>query len=1093
MARCNKPHYLFKIIFLLATTSWLHAQVNNFKKWSVINGLAQSNVYAITQDYQGYLWVGTEGGVSVFNGKTFNNYSLKDGLCGNTIRCFLNDTSHNIWIGSENGVTVYDGKTFTSITAKQGFAGNNATAIIQHKEKIIVSTDDGGINIITPLSDKKFNIEHITANEGLADAAIMSMLVDNKQNIWVATFGEGLSVVRFKNGKSEIKNIKGISKLPSNTIFSLNKLSNGHIIAGTEDAGAFTFNPEDFLNDNYKCQKINSSNIIYSTLVTKSNELWLGSLDDGVYTLDAKNNLSHFSVNEGLYGKMITALYEDNEGKIWLGTEGEGLFMLQGKHFSHYTKVNGLSDNKIKAITSQNNELWLATSEAGLMKLQFKGLTPKINYFSKKDGLPDNLTFVTAGEKKYNNNLWLSSMADGIYKYNGKRFENFTEKDGLINKSVYTIYVDSKGIVWCGTADGISKFDGTVFKSISTKQMMMQNEGVKAIIEDKHENIWFATAGGMVRYRAGGALRTFDELEGLKTKDVNALAVHKSGNIIIGTNGGGVYQFDISKSDTTAISQLISENELGTGIVKSLAFVNDSQLIVGTFDGFRTATFNHALKISSIKKYGINDGFIGQECLENSLFVDENKNVWFGTVNGLTKYSPANEVHSTVQPKIKIKDIQLFFKSVNWNDRKIQIENWNNVPASETFNHTENHLTFKFETPTFGSPDKLFYSYILEGEETEWSPPKNSDEITFSGLEPGKYIFKVKSVTENGIWSEPQQFTFTITPPWYKTKIFYGTTFLLLVAFMAGYIKWREKKLIQEKERLEKIVEERTREVVLEKKIVEEQKHIIEAKHKEITDSINYAERIQKNFLATKDTLDKNLNEYFILFKPRNVVSGDFYWAENLSDGNFIIATADSTGHGVPGAIMSLLNTTSLEKAVEHYTQPADILNHTRQTIIERLKRDGSKEGGKDGMDCSLIVLSPPTPEGRVKMLVACANNPVWIVRTQPSPNGDWERFLEIKPDKMPVGKHDKQNIPFTQYEIDLQKGDIIYSLTDGFPDQFGGDKGKKFMAKNLRELLVSNAHLPMQKQYEILEKTFVDWVGTLEQVDDVTVIGIKI
>jgi tetratricopeptide (TPR) repeat protein len=299
-----------------------------------------------------------------------------------------------------------------------------------------------------------------------------------------------------------------------------------------------------------------------------------------------------------------------------------------------------------------------------------------------------------------------------------------------------------------------------------------------------------------------------------------------------------------------------------------------------------------------------------------------------------------------------------------------------------------------------------------------------------------------------------------------------------LIVFRALKITRRQKQIIEEQ-----------------KFVVEKHKKIMEEKHKEITDSINYAERIQRSFLATKELLDENLSNYFVLFKPKDVVSGDFYWSAKLSNGNFALATADSTGHGVPGAIMSLLNVTSLERAIEHYTDPADILNHTRQTIIERLKKDGSEEGGKDGMDCSLLVFDFTNKQ----LLIAAANNPVWIIRSNPSNEGARQlaggdvELIEIKPDKMPVGKSDKQDQSFTTHTVKLQKGDTIYTLTDGFPDQFGGDKGKKFMSKKLKELLLANVHLPIAQQKELLDTTFKNWVGNLEQVDDVTVIGIKV
>ncbi len=314
---------------------------------------------------------------------------------------------------------------------------------------------------------------------------------------------------------------------------------------------------------------------------------------------------------------------------------------------------------------------------------------------------------------------------------------------------------------------------------------------------------------------------------------------------------------------------------------------------------------------------------------------------------------------------------------------------------------------------------------------------------------------------------------------------------------------------------------------------LEKSKQLIEEKHKEITDSINYAERIQRSFLATTEILDKYLNSkqsvkneqiaslpsvirndesnYFVFFRPKDVVSGDFYWASELINGNFAFSVADSTGHGVPGAIMSILNISSLEKSIEKETEPDQILNKTRKIIIERLKKDGSHEGGKDGMDCSLLVFN----QEKTKLSFATANNPVFILRpiviaschSEPVEesmlrqaqhdknilNNDDYELIEFKPDKMPVGKHDNDAETFTLHTITLQKGDVIYALTDGFSDQFGGDKGKKYMIKNLKELLLQIAHLPMSEQELKLAEEFDKWKGGNEQVDDVCIIGVRI
>jgi serine phosphatase RsbU (regulator of sigma subunit) len=215
-------------------------------------------------------------------------------------------------------------------------------------------------------------------------------------------------------------------------------------------------------------------------------------------------------------------------------------------------------------------------------------------------------------------------------------------------------------------------------------------------------------------------------------------------------------------------------------------------------------------------------------------------------------------------------------------------------------------------------------------------------------------------------------------------------------------------------------------------------------------------------------------------------------------NGNFAFCCADSTGHGVPGAIMSIANIACLKEAVtKGFQQPDEILNETRKLVIEYLKNDGSPEGGKDGMDCSLLVLN----HNKTELSFASANNPVFIVRSVTSSGSpeaavsrsETHELLEFRPDKMPVGKHDKDQEPFTLQTISLQKGDVIYTLTDGFPDQFGGEKGKKYMIKNLKNLLLSISHLPMNEQEERLFEEFTRWKGENEQIDDVCIIGLRV
>ncbi|MFO0355622.1 MAG: PP2C family protein-serine/threonine phosphatase [Sphingobacteriaceae bacterium] len=265
-----------------------------------------------------------------------------------------------------------------------------------------------------------------------------------------------------------------------------------------------------------------------------------------------------------------------------------------------------------------------------------------------------------------------------------------------------------------------------------------------------------------------------------------------------------------------------------------------------------------------------------------------------------------------------------------------------------------------------------------------------------------------------------------------------------------------------------------------------EQKDALFEKNKEITDSINYAKRIQSAFIPKENEFTKAFKDSFVLFKPKDIVSGDFYWIYEI-EGRIYYATADCTGHGVPGGFMTMLSLSFLEEIVSQNVaqNPADVLNIIRDKIINTLKQTGSAEESKDGMD---VVLCCIDKKNR-KLTYAAANNSFYIVRKDE--NG--QKFLtELKGDKQPCGFY-PDPFPFTLNQFELQENDCIYTLTDGYPDQFGGPKGKKFRYKALEELCMENSDLPFADQKEILNTSIEKWKGKLDQVDDILVIGVKI
>jgi serine phosphatase RsbU (regulator of sigma subunit) len=288
--------------------------------------------------------------------------------------------------------------------------------------------------------------------------------------------------------------------------------------------------------------------------------------------------------------------------------------------------------------------------------------------------------------------------------------------------------------------------------------------------------------------------------------------------------------------------------------------------------------------------------------------------------------------------------------------------------------------------------------------------------------------------------------------------------------------------------RLEKKVEERTRELkhanaeLLEKNtIVEQQKELLEIRNKEIKDSIEYAKRIQTASFPSQKILEKVSLDYFIMYKPRDIVSGDFYWFGEVNNKVIIIA-ADSTGHGVPGAFMSMYGIAFLNEIVnkQKIFRPNEILNSLREKITESLNRGDNEFETMDGMDMSVLTFDKASN----KVLFAGAFNSLYLIRN--------EELQVISADKMPVAYYQKMD-EFSMHEIDLKKHDSFYIFTDGFIDQFGGSLGKKFLTKRLKEILIEINDYNMSEQYEYLNKEFTEWKGDYFQVDDVLMIGIRV
>ena len=353
---------------------------------------------------------------------------------------------------------------------------------------------------------------------------------------------------------------------------------------------------------------------------------------------------------------------------------------------------------------------------------------------------------------------------------------------------------------------------------------------------------------------------------------------------------------------------------------------------------------------------------------------------------------------------------------------------------------------------------------------------RNSTETRaeYRNLPPGKHKFMIRGKSSFSEWSEPFIYEFTITPPWWKTWYARLAYIIIGILLIWRVIKYRTQSLEKKQKELELEIAKATDEIQTAYVTLEEQ-------HNEIKDSIKYAKRIQNAILPNVELMKENFKDCYVLYMPKDVVAGDFFWMEKIED-SIYFAAADCTGHGVPGAMISVICSNALSKALleDGIRSTGKLLDKTRELVIQNLAKSG--EEVKDGMDISLCCLNLKT---RV-LYSSGANNPVLILRKESSD------FDIIKADRQPVGlfSHAK---PFKEHKTQLEKGDKVYIFTDGYQDQFGGEKGKKLMPKKFKKLLLDSNQLSMDKQKETLENEFNSWRGELEQIDDVCVIGVEI
>jgi ligand-binding sensor domain-containing protein/serine phosphatase RsbU (regulator of sigma subunit) len=1074
------------VISILFAALNVQAQTTSFLSYGVEQGLVQSQVQSIVQDNEGNLWIGTLAGLSRYNGRGFENFTRRNGLAEDWVTTSYKDAQGDIWFGHwAGGVSRYNSKSkkFESLNLEEYTRFRSVTAITEDQQGFFwIATEGAGIFIYDPAKNKMFSI---SVKDGLASENVYDLCLDGNGNMWIAT-DRGVTICDTRGDISSpmaYTDLNAERGFPSNAITSLALLNKtSEMWVGTADKGVIVLQlPNNFIGRNAPTLLPNlrvigeeqglTSSFIEDICPDSRGNIWLGTTGGGAVLITPfqssnrlqaidKSVVKAYNTRQGLNYFNVKKILEDREGNIWIGTD-VGLNLYRGERFVLFDKRDGLSNDIVwTTLVDKSGNVWLGTND-GLTRLTFNGNASDSSFTVTKFGVTEGLrsAVVLSLFEDSRGTIWAGTGIGGVSKLEkgSSRFETYTTTEGLAGDLVYAINEDLRGNIWVGTKEGVSRIENGngAIRNYSTDDGLGGNN-VYRIFRDSKGNLWFGALGGYLSVYDGKAFTRYDESNGIIHRFILCINEDAQQNIWLGAYGGGLYKYD-----GRVFRNYTAKHGMSTETPYALIADGKNNIWIGNSRGLDV--FNPV--DSSFSHFGKSEGFNGVEVNPNAVFADKNGNLWFGTIMGAVRYSPGENRLNTVEPLTTLTGLKIFMRDAEF-------------PESATFNYDQNHLTFLFNGVSLANPEKVRYIYKLEGFDKDWSPlPTAHPEAVYSNLPPGDYVFQVKACNNDGVWNkEAVTYKFTIQPPFWQTALFYVFVVLFVGFSLFGFDKWRTRKLKQQTRILEEKVAERTKELALKNEELA-QKNI------EVTDSIRYAKRLQDAMLQPSKDVRKSLQESFVLYKPKDIVSGDFYFMRQHGS-RIYIAAVDCTGHGVPGAFMSIVTNDMLESVVENNPSDsaASLLDKLNRLMSDKMHHTIDDMQVRDGIDIALAIFNTATNE----LQYAGAYNQMYVFRDR--------RFTEYKGDKVSIGSYKEYpDKNYTNYNITLTTGDSFYLLSDGYTDQFGGPQGKKFKPAQLKAVLLTVQDHEMFEQLRVLDQTIETWRGHLEQVDDMLIIGVRV
>ncbi|MEX2484699.1 MAG: SpoIIE family protein phosphatase [Brumimicrobium sp.] len=825
------------------------------------------------------------------------------------------------------------------------------------------------------------------------------------------------------------------------------------------------------LSFSFSLEKMDEEKLKVNDIIYHKGLLWAGTENNvlGIYNIDG-SLIRVFGETEGVQDLNVFSLFFDQDDNLWLNLDN-GISSIEfSSPTTRWNRMHNL-EGSIEAIIKHNNEI-VTASRSGI----FKSIS-KLNrlVFTNTNVISESTFDLKAFDTDYGEKLLFVGY-NGVYE-----IHDFSSPAIPLKKELYgwELFQSpfNKNQIYIGGEQFLGRF--TIDKNGWHYESLSNFTGDIISFAYKDEYLYFSVYGE--------GIYTIDETDSIiklpKQDQINVDNSHFylsnfENNIYAGFSKGFV------KINNDSVTMVYAKNlqleELELNIHRLFAHPTKNELWAVIFD----ETTDDTKKIIGYFKHNkqkLEWVDLNSKSLERGVIFDiqcYDDLIYFRTTKGLVVFDRHKLENVRKKWRVYINEITVSGEKV------MNIPDFSKKIAPIEYG---NPIRFSMSSASYFMGGEVEYRSRLIGLTDAWSEYEKTNFKVFDQLPHGEYIFEVQGKNYYNTESEIYRFKFSILPPWYLTwwaYTIYVIAFIVIIIITTRISIYRVR---QQNKLLEETVNERTKEIAEKNNALEKQKNEIIEINEDLLSSIKYAKRIQDTILPSQEILSTYFNDSFVYFLPKDIVSGDFYWARKF-DNKVIWTAVDCTGHGVPGAFVSIVGNNALIRSTNEFglTKPANILNKLRDLVIQAFKAQGTNDV-KDGMDLALVSLDLDTLE----LNYAGANNPLIIIRNK--------EIIEIKADKQPIGDFEIIK-PFTNHVVKLQKGDCIYLYSDGYIDQFGGpneasrnEGGKKFKSKPFKDLLIEIADLPMKEQKEILVTTFNEWKGDLDQIDDVCVFGVRI